>query len=110
MQCIRPDKCQIGGNRVLIGEKSRISKDPIESVHHRERRAIQMNQLLVMCPHPQNLHGLGINNLINNPMLDVDSSRECPRQIANQFFVGWILCKWIFSDCIKNFLSFLFKI
>jgi hypothetical protein len=55
--------------------------------------------LLVMRPHPENFYGLLRDvNLINEPVLNIDTARIGSLQITDQLFVWrWIL-KWIFGN------------
>ena len=45
---------------------------------------------LIMCPHTQNLyHTLFSQDLVYQPVLNIDSSRVSTLQIAHQFFKNW---------------------
>lgn len=42
-----------------------------------------------MRPHSQHLHAANVfENLVGQPMLDVDAARKSSRQISDKFFVG----------------------
>src|SRR2546421_35091 len=48
------------------------------------------NELFVVRPHPDNLDGpLLFPDLIDQPVLDVDPSREESSEVAGEFFVRW---------------------
>ena len=71
---------------------------PMTGAHH--------PTLLIMCPHPDNFHGLDfIQNLINQSMLDIDSSGTCTVQVAQKFFVGWRIFVGIFFEDFEQTLG-----
>jgi hypothetical protein len=56
-----------------------------------------------MGPHSDDFHGFEvIQNLVNQSVLDIDSSRVCAGQIAEQFFVGRGIVVGIFFEDFKQ--------
>ena len=62
--------------------------------------------LLIVRPHANNFNGAFIfENLINETVLDVDSTRICALQIANQFLDWWGILEGIQFDYFKQSLD-----
>jgi len=60
----------------------------------------------VMRPHAQHLYGFYvIQNMINEPVLDVDTTGACTGQIAYKFFEWRWRLVWVFGKEIQKFFS-----
>ena len=64
-----------------------------------------------MSPHADDFYGMvGRNNLINQPVMDINASRMATLKISYQFFIGWRILKRILSQNINQSLSRIFQI
>lgn len=65
---------------------------------HAERQGKTDKPLLVMCPHPKNLdNSLLLQNLIDKPVLNIDTARVGSCQIADELFKSWVVLERIGS-------------
>lgn len=54
---------------------------------------------LVMRPHPEDFYSmLAIQDLVYEPMLDVDASGVCAGKVADQFLIAGRCLEWVLSD------------
>ena len=66
--------------------------------------------LFAMGPHADDFHGvLVFQNLIDQPMLDVDSTGVGSRQIADELFAGWRIRERVLGEDFQHRLRFLFQ-
>ena len=71
-----------------------------------ERSARRLDSLLVVRPHPEDLYRSRFwQDLIDEPVLDVDSSRAGAREIANELLVARLLLPGIRSENLDEFLG-----
>ena len=74
---------------------------------------------IIMCPHSNYFHGSIIPHpipfhwltihLINQPVLNIDSSRINSLQISNQSFIGWWILKRVFPDDLYQLFHLIIK-
>ena len=60
-----------------------------------------------MCPHPYDLNNLFfLQHLIDQSVLNIDSTGIGSGEIANEYFIGWGFLKGIFTKDFDEFLCF----
>lgn len=63
-----------------------------------------------MTPHPDHFdHGVVFKHLVNQSMLDIDSSRISAAKITNQLLVRWRILEWLFRQNGEQRLCFRFQ-
>ncbi len=74
--------------------------------HPTPAASIDRRELLVVSPHAKNLDGFGvIQDLVDEPVLDVDTARACAGKIAQEFLVAGRCLVWIASKDVEELLG-----
>src|SRR5438105_4373759 len=67
----------------------------------------QQSGLLVVRPHPENLHGPFLfHDLVNEPMLNINASRVCAREITDELLEPWRLTPRVLPKNLEKFFAF----